>query len=97
MLDDELVSAPYIDYRENPEGIDGRTGAQISGSFTIESAQDLAQILEIGALPIRLELISRSQVSASLGAQALDQGLVAGAAGFSSSRSSCSSSTACSA
>ncbi len=82
MLDDELVSAPFINFRENPEGIDGRTGAQISGSFTIQSAQDLAQILEIGALPIRLELISRSQVSASLGAQALDQGLVAGAAGF---------------
>jgi SecD/SecF fusion protein len=82
VLDDELVSAPYINYRENPEGIDGRTGAQISGSFTIQSAQDLAQILEIGALPIRLELVSRSQVSASLGAQALDQGLIAGAAGF---------------
>ncbi len=82
VLDDELVSAPFINFRENPEGIDGRTGAQISGSFTIQSAQDLAQILEIGALPIRLELISRSQVSASLGAQALDQGLVAGAAGF---------------
>ena len=82
VLDDELVSAPTINYLEYPDGIDGRTGAQISGSFTISSAQDLAKILEIGALPIRLELISRSQVSASLGAQALDQGLLAGAAGF---------------
>ena len=59
-----------------------RTSAEISGSFTIPEAQDLARILEIGALPIRLELVSRSQVSASLGAQALDQGLVAGLAGF---------------
>jgi SecD/SecF fusion protein len=82
VLDDELVSAPYINYAENPDGIDGSNGAQISGSFTIDSAQDLAKILEIGALPIRLELISRSQVSATLGAQALDQGLLAGAAGF---------------
>jgi len=82
VLDDELVSAPYINYQENPTGIDGSTGAQISGSFTISSAQDLARILEIGALPIRLELVSRSQVSATLGAQALDQGLVAGLAGF---------------
>ena len=82
VLDNQLVSAPYINYRENPDGIDGSTGAQISGSFTIDSAQDLAKILEIGALPIRLELISRSQVSATLGAQALDQGLVAGLAGF---------------
>jgi SecD/SecF fusion protein len=82
VLDDELVSAPLINYIENPDGIDGSTGAQISGSFTISSAQDLARILEIGALPIRLELVSRSQVSATLGAQALDQGLVAGLAGF---------------
>ncbi|MGH2968945.1 MAG: protein translocase subunit SecD, partial [Solirubrobacteraceae bacterium] len=82
VLDDELVSSPYINYNENPDGIDGSTGAQISGGFTIQSAQDLAKILQIGALPIKLELISRSQVSASLGAQALDQGLVAGVAGF---------------
>ena len=82
MLDDELVSAPSIDYVSYPDGIDGRTGAKISGSFTIGSAQDLAEILEIGALPVRLELVSRSQVSASLGQQALDQGLSAGLAGF---------------
>ena len=39
-------------------------------------------MLKIGALPLRLELISRSQVSATLGRQALDQGLIAGLAGF---------------
>jgi SecD/SecF fusion protein len=82
VLDDELISAPYINYQENPDGIDGSTGAQISGSFTIPEAQDLARILEIGALPIRLELVSRSQVSATLGAQALDEGLKAGLVGF---------------
>jgi SecD/SecF fusion protein len=82
VLDDELVSSPYINYRENPDGIDGSTGAQISGGFTIQTAQDLAKILKIGALPVRLELVSRSQVSASLGAQALHQGLIAGIAGF---------------
>ena len=69
-----------IDYRENPDGIDGPTGAQISGGFTIQSAQDLAKILKIGALPIKLELISHSQVSATLGKQALHQGLIAGLA-----------------
>jgi len=82
VLDDELVSSPYINYAENPDGIDGGTGAQISGGFTITTAQDLAQILEIGALPVKLDLVSRSQVSASLGKQALDQGLTAGIAGF---------------
>ena len=81
-LDNELVSAPYINWRENPDGIDGSTGAQISGSFTIQSAQDLAKILKIGALPLKLTEVSRSQVSATLGKQALDQGLKAGIAGF---------------
>src|SRR3954454_73114 len=81
VLDNELVSAPFINYRELPDGIDGPS-AQISGGFTITSAQDLAKILKIGALPIRLELISRSQVSATLGKQALHQGLIAGVAGF---------------
>jgi len=81
-LDNQLVSAPYINWRENPDGIDGSTGAQISGNFTIQSAQDLAKILKIGALPLKLTLVSRSQVSATLGKQALDQGLLAGVAGF---------------
>ena len=81
-LDNELVSAPYINWRQNSEGIDGSTGAQISGSFTIQSAQDLATILKIGALPLTLNEVSRSQVSATLGQQALDQGLIAGIAGF---------------
>src|SRR5215213_1499119 len=81
-LDNQLVSTPFINYQENPDGIDGSTGAQISGGFTITSAQDLAKILKTGALPLRLELISRSQVSATLGKQALDQGLKAGIAGF---------------
>jgi SecD/SecF fusion protein len=86
VLDDELISAPLIDYVEYPDGIDGSTGAEISGGFTgpggLQEAQDLAKILQIGALPVRLELVSRSQVSASFGQQALDQGLLAGAAGF---------------
>jgi SecD/SecF fusion protein len=82
VLDNELISAPYIDFQRNPDGIDGRTGSEISGGFTIESAQRLANLLKTGALPIKLQLISASQVSATLGQQALDQGLVAGIAGF---------------
>src|SRR3954451_9443784 len=81
-LDNAIVSSPYINWRENPDGIDGSTGAQISGSFTIQTAQDLAKILKIGALPLRLSEVSRSQVSATLGKQALQQGLRAGLAGF---------------
>ena len=82
VLDDELVSIPSIDWRKNSDGIDGRTGAQIEGGFTIQSAQQLANVLKTGALPLKLELIASSQVSATLGAEALDQGLTAGIAGF---------------
>jgi SecD/SecF fusion protein len=82
VLDNELISVPFIDFQQNPDGIDARNGSQIEGGFTIQSAQRLANLLKTGALPIRLQLISSSQVSATLGKQALDQGLVAGIAGF---------------
>jgi len=81
-LDQDLVSVPYINYDENPDGIDGRNGSQISGNFTISTAQTLASYLKTGALPLRLDLISASQVSATLGQQALHQGLIAGIVGF---------------
>ena len=82
VLDGELVSRPIINFVENPDGIDGRTGAQISGLDNLTEAQDLAEVLRIGALPIQLTLVSQSTVSATLGEQALDQGLKAGLAGL---------------
>ena len=82
VLDDEIVSRPVIDPNENPAGIDGRNGAQISGGFEIQEAQDLANFLRIGALPVDLQLVSQSTVSATLGQQALDQGLKAGIVGL---------------
>jgi SecD/SecF fusion protein len=82
VLDGQLITTPSIDYTKYPEGIDATNGSQISGGFTITSAQNLAGELQSGALPIKLVLISRSQVSATLGKQALNQGLIAGLAGF---------------
>lgn len=81
-LDNELISVPYIDFQQNPDGIDGRTGSQIQGGFTIETAQELANLLKTGALPVRLDLISQSQVSATLGQQAVEQSLIAGVVGL---------------
>jgi SecD/SecF fusion protein len=81
-LDNQLITVPYIDYKQYPDGINGDQGAEISGSFTITSAQDLANELRLGALPIDLKLISESQVSATLGKQALHNGLVAGVIGL---------------
>jgi SecD/SecF fusion protein len=83
VLDNEVKTRPIINFQENPDGIDGRTGAQISGGFNdIGEAQDLATTLQIGALPINLKLISQTQVSATLGSEALDQGTKAAVIGF---------------
>ncbi len=82
VLDDSIVSRPVIDPAENPSGIDGRTGAQISGGFGIQEAQDLANSLRIGALPVSLTLVSQSTISATLGQQALDQATLAGLIGL---------------
>ncbi len=81
-LDGKLISVATIDPQTLPDGIDGENGALIEGGFTIQSAQDLANLLQLGALPIGLKLISQSQVSATLGKQALHQGLLAGAVGL---------------
>src|SRR5205807_6239779 len=81
-LDTNLVTVPFIDFKTNPNGIVGGGGADIQGGFTDTSAQQLAQVLRLGALPIKLNLISEQQVSATLGKQALHQGLIAGAAGL---------------
>ncbi len=83
VLDNEVKTRPIINFAENPDGIDGRTGAQISGGFTSNAdAQELASFLQRGALPINLNLISQTQVSATLGSQALHAGIKAGLIGL---------------
>jgi SecD/SecF fusion protein len=81
-LDQQLITVPSIDFKVYPDGITGGGGADITGGFTDQSASDLATQLRLGALPINLKLISESDVSATLGKQALHQGLIAGAAGL---------------
>ncbi len=81
-LDNQLVTVPQINYRQYPDGIIGGGGADITGGFTSQSASDLATQLRLGALPIKLRQISEEEVSATLGQQALHQGLIAGAVGL---------------
>ncbi len=81
-LDNKLITVPQIDYHQYPDGIIGGNGAEITGGFTNQTAQDLATQLRLGALPINLKLISESQVSATLGKQALNEGLLAGGIGL---------------
>jgi preprotein translocase subunit SecD len=63
VLDDKLISVPYIDPSQNPHGIDSDNGSQISGGYTIKSAQRLANLMATGPLPIKLELIRRTIVA----------------------------------
>ncbi|ACZ30693.1 protein-export membrane protein SecD [Xylanimonas cellulosilytica DSM 15894] len=76
VLDGNVVSAPGI----NTPIRDGR--AQISGSFTRESAATLANQLSFGALPIQFEVQSQQEISATLGSEQLQKGIIAGLIGL---------------
>lgn len=76
VLDEKVLSAPVI-----REPITGGSG-QISGSFTVESANDLAALLRAGALPAKLTVIEERTVGADLGSDAIRMGVYTGLAGF---------------
>jgi preprotein translocase subunit SecD len=75
VLDDKVISAPVI-----REPILGGTG-QISGNFTVESANNLAIQLRSGALPAKLTIIEERTVGPSLGADSIAAGRFAGIIG----------------
>jgi len=76
VLDGLVVSAPVI--REAiPSG-----NAQITGSFTQTEAQDLANVLKYGALPLAFDRGEVQQVSPTLGSDQLHAGILAGALGL---------------
>src|ERR1700680_436524 len=68
VLDNEVISAPVI-----REPILGGSG-QISGSFTVESANNLAVLLRAGALPAKLTPIEQRVVGAGLGQDSIEKG-----------------------
>jgi preprotein translocase subunit SecD len=71
VLDDQVISAPVI-----REPITGGQG-QISGSFTVESATNLAILLRAGALPAKLTVIEQRVVGAGLGQDSIEKGKLA--------------------
>ena len=76
-LDDKVISAPTV---QSP--ITGGSG-QISGGFkTIAEAQDLAVLLNSGALPAPIDVVENRTVSATLGQDSLVKSLRAGAIGL---------------
>jgi preprotein translocase subunit SecD len=71
VLDNEVISAPVI-----REPITGGQG-QISGSFTVQSANDLAILLRAGALPAPLTVIEERTVGPGLGQDSIEKGELA--------------------
>lgn len=76
VLDGNVISAPSM----NAAILDGR--AQISGNFTAASAQNLANQLNFGSLPLNFEVQSEQQISATLGSNHLEKGILAGLVGL---------------
>ena len=75
VLDNKVLSAPVI-----REPILGGSG-QISGNFTVESANTLAVQLRSGALPTKLTVVEERTVGPSLGADSIEAGKLAGLVG----------------
>ena len=76
VLDGQIISAPTV----NAVITDGKP--QITGNFTQESAKALSEQLKYGALPISFDIQSEQQVSATLGADQLRMGIIAGLIGL---------------
>jgi preprotein translocase subunit SecD len=70
VLDNQVISAPRIDGQISDTG-------EIFGSFTPESAKDLAMLLRSGALPASLHYLTERTVGASLGADSIRAGVKA--------------------
>jgi protein-export membrane protein SecD len=75
VLDNKVISAPVI-----REAILGGSGI-ISGSFTVQSASDLALLLRAGALPAPIKVLEERTVGAQLGADSIHAGTLASIVG----------------
>jgi len=77
VLDDFVYTAPVVN-GEIPTG-----QSEISGNFTLQEAQDLANILKSGSLPAPTQIVEESIIGPTLGKEALNQGLLSMVAGLS--------------
>jgi SecD/SecF fusion protein len=74
VLDGKLQSTPFIDYKQNPNGVDPSiNGAEISNISSIGEAKDLALVLKSGALPYQFQQLEQTNVSATLGKDSLNE------------------------
>ncbi len=76
VLDGEVVSAPHVQAVMK----DGRS--QITGNFSATEAQDFANILQVGKLPAKIEIIEENVVGPSLGQENIDRSILSLAIGL---------------
>lgn len=76
VLDDYVYSAPNVQ-SEIPNG-----QSIITGNFTLEEAQDLANVLKAGALPARTRIVEEAVIGPTLGKEAQHQGVISIIAGL---------------
>ncbi|HZK05655.1 MAG TPA: protein translocase subunit SecD [Actinomycetaceae bacterium] len=76
VLDGNVISAPVVNV-VIPDG-----NAEITGNFTQDSAAILANQLSFGSLPLNFEVQSEEQISATLGIEQLERGVLAGLVGL---------------
>src|SRR5690625_3457745 len=72
----KYVSAPSVTERLNTSDV------QINGDFTVESAKQLADIINSGSLPVHMEELYSTSVGAQFGEQALNKTVFAGIVGI---------------
>ncbi|GAA5220717.1 protein translocase subunit SecDF [Membranihabitans marinus] len=76
VLDNEVVSAPQV----NTPITDGNSS--ISGNFTVQEGNDLANVLEVGKLPAKTKIISEALVGPSLGKENIRKSIISLLSGF---------------
>jgi preprotein translocase subunit SecD len=75
-LDKQLLSAPTV------QGKIDSPSAVITGSFDLAGAKKLAIQLNAGALPVPIELVSQTNIGATLGTEAVEKSIIAGVLGL---------------
>jgi SecD/SecF fusion protein len=75
VLDGQLQSTPYIDFTQTSleSGISGNAEIDMGQGGTFKDAQNLALVLQTGALPVSFQQIERTDVSSTLGKDSLTQ------------------------
>ena len=83
VLDREIKTFPQIDYTDSSlSGGIGGGRAQIEGLDSLQEAKDIAIVLQTGALPVKFETLDRTDISATLGKDSLNEAWKAAAAGL---------------